>query len=651
MALSGTVQKVFSTGYTLKTEWVQSPDEINNKSTVTCTHKLVCASGYSLYISARSNSCIVGGVSKTFKSAAISTAGGTTITLGTTTHTINHNADGTASVSLSTTFYPRATISGKTVNSVTASETITLNTIPRESAVTCNSFYIGDSTTITINRASSNFTHTIKYTFGNLNNVLIVAKTNETSIGWTPPNTFHSQIPNATSGSGTVTCETYNGDALIGTTVANFTAYVKQDQNLPTVTATVVDTNASTIAVTGDSSIIVKELSKPKVTVTATPKNSATIKQTRIYFGDGSVGTSATATFSNGVVSPKMTVSATDSRNLTGSTTYDLTTGSKWVEYVKLSIKASKIARTESTSNTCILTVNGNYHNGNIGKTANTLTAKYRYKETGGAFGSWATLTPTKSGNSYSITHTISGIDYQKQYEFEIQVEDKLLIANTGTIIVSKGVGVWRIGNGYVKAFGDIYDQYGTKITNGLAQYVSSNIDPNATIEELILTAANTPTGDFCYIKTMFFKEKTATARRTQVAYPYSYSASYVDNKIYTRLYIEDTGWTKWQAIGETTTTSSNFTGSSIIGSNLSIEWKTVVVTPVANTPTQQVVYFGKTYEKAPIVLPVVESSVMGTEIKGVSVVSASTTAVRLLVTRTNSNPTTIQFAVIGKLA
>lgn len=650
MALSGTVQKTFSGGFTLKTEWVQKPDEVNNKSTITCTHKLVCASGYALYISGRSNSCIVGGVSKTFKSAAISTAGGTTITLGTTTHTINHNADGTASVSLSTTFYPKANISGKTVNSVTASGTITLNTIPRASAVTCNSFYIGDSTSITINRASANFTHTIKYTFGNATGV-IATKTSEVSIGWTPPTTFHSQIPNATSGNGTVTCETYNGDTLIGTSTANFTAYVKQDQNLPTVTATVVDTNASTIAVTGDSSIIVKELSKPKVTVTATAKNSATIKQTRIYFGDGSVGTDATTTFSNGVTNSKMTVSATDSRGLTGSTTYDLTTGSKWVEYVKLSMKAAKIERTESTSSTCILTVNGNYHNGNIGKTANTLTAKYRYRETGGTYGSWNTLTATKSGNTYTISQTINNIDYQKQYEFEIQLEDKLIIANTGTIIVSKGIGVWRVGNGYVKAFGDIYDQYHTKITNGLAQYLSSNIDPNTTIEELILTQANTPNGSFCYVRTMFFKEKSATARRTQVAYPYSYDAQWVENRIFTRLYIEGTGWTEWQAIGETTSTTSNFVGNSLIGSNLSVEWKTVAFTPVANAPTQQVVYFGRTYEKAPIVIPVAESSVMGTEIKGVSVVSASTTAVRLLVTRTNSVSTTIQFVVIGKLA
>jgi hypothetical protein len=649
MASSGKIEKLFSGGFTLITEWSEVQNIANNYGDVICNHKLKCASGYGLYIGARSNSCIAGGISKTFKSAAISTAGNTTITLGSTTHKVEHEADGSKKISISTTFYLKATLAGKYVESVTVSGTITLNTIPRESTATCNSFYIGDSTTITINRASPNFTHTLKYAFGSLAGT-IVANTGETTVGWTPPNTFHSQIPNATSGNGTVTCETYNKDVLIGTTVANYTAYVRQDQNQPTVTATVVDTNASTIAVTGDSSIIVKELSKPKVTVTATPKNSATIKQTRIYFGDGSVGTNATTTFSNGVVSPKMTVSATDSRNLTGQTTYDLTTSSKWVEYVKLSIKSSKIARTESTSNTCVLTVNGNYHNGSIGKTANTLTAKFRYKETGGTFGSWTTLTPTKSGNTYTISRTINDIDYQKQYEFEVQVEDKLIIANTGTIIVSKGVGVWRVGNGYVKAFGDIYDQYHTKITNGLAQYESSGIDPNTTKEELLLTSVNTPTTAFWYVRTMFFKEKSTVARKTQVAYPYAYDAQWVEKRIFTRVYIETTGWTAWKAIGEETTTSANYVGQSLVGSNLSIEWATVVITPsAANVPTPQRVYFNKTYEKAPIVLPVALTASPGINMKGVSIVGITTGYASISVTSAITAATTVHFAVIGK--
>ena len=650
MALSGTIQKLHNGGFTLITEWSEAQNIADNSGTVTCTHKLKCASGYALYIGARSNSCIAGGVSKTFNSSAISTAGGTTITLGTTTHPINHEADGSKTISISTTFYVKATLDGKYVDSFSVSGTVTLNTIPRASAVTCNSFYIGDSTSITINSASSNFTHTLKYTFGSATGT-IATKTSNTSVGWTPPTTFHAQIPNATSGSGTVTCDTYSGDNLIGTKTTSFTAYVKQDQSTPTVTATVVDTNTSIIAVTGDSSIIVKELSKPKVTVTATPKNSATIKQTRIYFADGSMGTAAETTFSNGVTSSKMTVQATDSRNLTGSTTYELTSSSKWVEYIKLSIKAATIKRIESTGNTCVLSINGNYHNGSIGKTANTLTAQYRYKETGGTYGSWTTLTATKSGNTYTISTTISGIDYKKQYEFEIQLTDQLVTANPGTIIVSKGVGVWRIGNGYVKAFGDIYDQYHTKITNGLAQYESDGIDPNTTKEELLLTSVNTPTSAFWYVRTMFFKEKSTVARKTQVAYPYAYDSQWVENRMFTRVYIETTGWTAWKAIGEETTTSANYVGQSLVGSNLSIEWATVVITPsAANVPTPQRIYFNKTYEKAPIVLPVALTASPGVEVKGVSIVGITTGYASLSVTRTTTAATTLHFVVIGKV-
>ena len=72
---------------------------------------------------------------------------------------------------------------------------MTLTTIPRASSVTCADGNIGSSTTININRASSNFTHTLKYSFGTLSGT-IVTKTSETSIGWTIPTSFYAQIPN-----------------------------------------------------------------------------------------------------------------------------------------------------------------------------------------------------------------------------------------------------------------------------------------------------------------------------------------------------------------------------------------------------------------------------------------------------------------------
>lgn len=651
MALSGTIQKSFSRGYTLKTEWSATQDVANNTSTITCTHKLVCATSFGLYISSRSNSCIVGGVSKTFKSSAISTEGGTTITLGTTTHKISHNADGTASVALSTTFYPRADIAGTYVDNVTASGTITLNTIPRASSVTCNSFYIGDSTTITINRATANFTHTIRYTYGNLTGV-IADKTTATSVGWTPNvGSFYGQIPNATTGRGTVTCETYNGETLIGTTTANFNAYAKQDDCVPTVSATIEDTNAGTSGASGSSSKIVRYISKPKVTINATAKYSSSIKSYRIAWGDGQVSTASSTTYSNGVSSPIVTVSATDSRGYTTVVTYDLSALNRWVEYIYPATTSMVADRTESTSETVNLRATANYFNGSFGASSNIGTFSYRYRTSGGTWGDWTLLSTAISGNTITGTATINGISTESPYDFQVKLSDYF---NTSEIIertVQKSIGILRVADDYVRVNGDILDRYKTKLTNGLAQYLSSNIDPNTTLEDLILTQANTPTSAFWYVRTMFFKEKSAVARRTQIAYPYAYDTQWVETRIFTRVYIENSGWTAWKAIGEETKTTANSVGQSLVGSNLSIEWATVVITPsAANVPTPQRIYFNKTYEKAPIVLPVVLTASPGVEVKGVSIVGITTGYASLSVTRATTAATTIHFAVIGKV-
>lgn len=651
MALSGTIQKVFSTGFTLKTEWSASQDIVNNKSTITCTHKLVCASGYGLYISSRSNSCIVGGVSKSFTSAAISTAGNRTITLGTTTHTINHNADGTASVSLSTTFYPKATINGKTVTSVTASGTITLNTIPRTSSVTCNSFNIGDSTTITINRASASFTHTVKYTFGTLSGTL-ADKTAETSIGWTPNVAdFYGQIPSNKSKQGTITCETYSGGTLVGTATTNFTAYAKENDCIPTVTATIVDTYSGTTGASGNSSIIVKYLSQPQVTIGATPKYSSTINSYRIAWGDGQVSTTSSATFSGGVTSPTVTVTVTDSRGYSNSTSYNLSSLGRWKEYIIPTATSFTVARTESTSDTVNLRAVANYYNGSFGNSSNSYTMSYRYRISGGAWGSWTNLASTVNGNVVTGTATLSDISTENSYDFQVKLSDYFKTSETLERNVSKSIGILRVADKYVRVNGNILDKYKTTLGNGLAQYLSSNIDPNTTMEELIITSLNTPTANaYFYIRTMFYKDKATTANRTQIAYPYAYDARWVEKRMFTRMYINGSGWTSWQAIGEDTQTTANYVGQSLVGSNLSIEWATVVITPsAANVPTPQRIYFNKTYEKAPIVLPVPLTSSPGTEVLGASVVGITTTYASLALTRKTTAPTTLHFVVIGK--
>ena len=133
---------------------------------------------------------------------------------------ISHNADGTKSFKLSC----EAGVYSYAVN-VSASGTHTLNTIPRASSVSATSVNMGSATTISISRASSSFTHTLSYTFGSAKGT-IITKTASTSVSWTPALTLANQIPSTTSGTCTITCDTYNGSTKIGTKTCTLTLTV-----------------------------------------------------------------------------------------------------------------------------------------------------------------------------------------------------------------------------------------------------------------------------------------------------------------------------------------------------------------------------------------------------------------------------------------
>src|SRR5699024_3713500 len=137
--------------------------------------------------------------------------------LGTVSRTVNHASDGGKSLMISAVFQIRATLSGTYYGTISASANITLDSIPRASSVSAANMRMGTAGKINISRASSSFTHTLTYSFGNTSGT-IATKTTATSVSWTPALSLASQIPNATSGTCTITCTTYNGNTNIGST-------------------------------------------------------------------------------------------------------------------------------------------------------------------------------------------------------------------------------------------------------------------------------------------------------------------------------------------------------------------------------------------------------------------------------------------------
>lgn len=378
--------------------------------------------------------------------------------LGSKEYTVGHNTDGTKVAGVSASF----SSSDFTPSSGSASGNLTLTTIPRASSVTATNTDIGSATSININRASSNFKHTLKYSFGSLSGT--IATNVDTSYGWTIPTTFYAQIPNAKTGTCTITCETYSGSTLIGTKTTTFTVTANESLCKPVLTASVVDINQDTIDLTGNNQKLVKYHSTAQISYSATSQNSSTI--TKITINDVEV-TNSPYNIEN-VVSSSFVVKATDSRGYV--TTLTLTPD--MVDYVPLTNNPS-FYRTAPTTGEMSLTFSGNYFNNTFGSVANTLTIHWYYKLkdadvwTNGAElvlnTDYKIINNTYHSGDSSFEEAIDlgdTYDYQKQYDFKLIIEDALEQVVI-TQSVSKGQPIVNWDDDHFNINGDItqYEQ------------------------------------------------------------------------------------------------------------------------------------------------------------------------------------------------
>ena len=77
------------------------------------------------------------------------------------------------------------------------------------------------------------------------------------------------------------------------------------------------------------------------------------------------------------------------------------------------------------------ITASGNYFNGSFGAVNKSIKVQYRYKTNGGNYTNWASMTTSISGNTYSASASITGLDYRSFYTFQIRAIDKLLTINS----------------------------------------------------------------------------------------------------------------------------------------------------------------------------------------------------------------------------
>lgn len=196
----------------------------------------------------------------------------------------------------------------------------------------------------------------------------------------------------------------------------------------PELAPTVVDTNATTLALTGDENVLIKFHSSAKCSINATAMNGATFvkrsvtnnNKTEIIPNGGNV-----AHFYN-VENNKFIFYASDSRNLT--TTQTVT--QNMIEYIKPTVYVESITPPSVADPRATIIIKGNRFKGSFGAVDNTLTIQYRYKlSSASEFSDWATNTQTITTITTSVYQTkiyIANLDYNAAYITEIKVSDKL---------------------------------------------------------------------------------------------------------------------------------------------------------------------------------------------------------------------------------
>ena len=434
MALSGSViTNKYDNIMGLKCTWTGVQSMADNQTIVSWRLESDGSQYYSYYVG--SLSLVIDGITVlSINDRFLMEGGGKWYQEGTTT--ITHNTDGSRSFSISIAagIYNWGSVNCR------GSSTFTLDTIPRASTIGATDSNIGSVSMIVVSRKSAAYTHSVMFRFGTVigyitedggisaNEVTLSA----VSIPFKVPDSFYGQIPDAPSGVCTLTCRTYSGNTQIGEAQpATFIATAAEALCKPVVSGTVVDSNAATKALTGDSSKLVRFMSTALCTISAEARNGASISRKTI---GGAVISGDTRSIPE-VETGNILFEAVDSR---GYATRIPVTASL-VPYIKLTNNAV-VNRTDPTSGNAVLSLRGACFCGSFGTADNAVTAKYSIN--GGAE---ISVTPVMADGAYSLDIALSGLDYTRQHTIEVTVSDKL-DSQPKTLTLKRGIPVFDWG-------------------------------------------------------------------------------------------------------------------------------------------------------------------------------------------------------------
>lgn len=537
MALSGSVTTTGGyDGRNLTLSWTATQDVNTNKSTVRWT--LSNSGGDASWYAMRHLIVTIDGTTVYTRDARYEQYSGT---IATGSITLEHDSNGQKSFAVTI----QAAVYNSAVNA-RANKTFTLDRIYRTSTLSSDNFTMGTAGTITVTRGNNTYTHTVTYSFGSQTGT-IVTKSSSTSIPFTPSTSLASQVPNATSGILTLTCETFNGNTSLGTTSITKTLSVP-DSIKPTVSsATYANTNNSL-------GVYAATLSAIKMTaISATAGTGAAIQSYSTTFnGQTYNGTSFTTAIPATSGSYNLVITVTDSRGRTGTKTYTIAYASYSAPTLSFTaVRTDASGNADDTGAYMKFTMTGTACSVKSGSTEkNSATGKIEYRTVGSS--SWTTLNATASGRTATYSGVVAAA-VSNSFEVVASVTDGINTTTVKNVIVSsasypmtfyrggKGVAFGRVANknGFVcemdAEFNGSFSASGVKLLRGVTE-LGANKDLNTVtaIGEYLChwasdaqTATHTPWGTAASSNAMAFRmtvERSLSNATylTQWLYPYA---------------------------------------------------------------------------------------------------------------------------------
>lgn len=280
---------------------------------------------------------------------------------------------------------------------------------------------------VSISSATSGATHRVTYAFGNQSSAYsLAAGTSSHSI--TVPVSWCAQIPNAASGTGSVTVETLYGGAVIGSETKYFTV---------TVPASVVPTIGGFTATGNDLkwNLYLAGISTATLNITgAAGAQGSTITRCRIEGGGYAKDAASLTTGALGAGTITFTATVWDSRGRSASRTVSITVQA----YQKPSITAVTTSRCNASG---AVTESGTYIRAvcsyawtSVGSNARTLKIEYRQSGSG----AWTSAYSGAAASGAAQVFGGGGVDVQKSYEVRYTLSDSIA-STTATSKVPTG--------------------------------------------------------------------------------------------------------------------------------------------------------------------------------------------------------------------